>query len=236
MKNIKIIILEDDYISSQDLKNILLAEGYEVIATYQTGESLLNEIVNLNPDIAILDIKLDGGGIDGIETARMMKKIVDIPIIYLTSYSESAMITKLKDTEPSGYILKPFDRREIDTNIEIAVHMHKIKRETRQTNEWHKSIITGIGDAVIVTDKRGNIKFENEQSRYLTGFDMDEILGKNINQFFQLEQYNENYNDMSNDVILVRKDGNKIPIYENAKPIKNSSGEITGIVMTFHKR
>ncbi|HOV14173.1 MAG TPA: PAS domain S-box protein, partial [Spirochaetota bacterium] len=144
--------------------------------------------------------------------------------------------------EPYGYILKPFDRREVRTNIEIAVYKHRIQNDLKQKEIWYKSIVKSIGDAVIVADKKGNIKFENEQSEELTGFKVDEIKGKNINRFFQVvsdkgfENPNDLYYNLSNELVLVNKEGNKIPIYENATPVRDKQGNITGIVMTFHRR
>lgn len=117
----RILVIEDEAIVADDIVYCLEEAGYEVPAVCSTGEGAV-EFLDTNPaDLALVDILLDGE-IDGIETARQLRDRTPLPIIYLTSFTNPSMLERAKETQPSGYIVKPFKRRELLATLEMALH------------------------------------------------------------------------------------------------------------------
>ncbi|RPI74129.1 MAG: response regulator [Ignavibacteriales bacterium] len=119
----KILIAENENIIAIDIKNTLHRIGFEVLDIVSSGEEVLRKIKDEVPDLILMDISLDGA-LDGIETAEILSAKYDIPVIYMTGLNTRETIQRAKITEPYGFLLKPFDSRE----IEIAIEMAFIKR------------------------------------------------------------------------------------------------------------
>lgn len=119
----KILIAENENRIAIDIKNTLHRIGCDVLEIVSSGEEVLRKVNEYKPDLILMDISLDGA-LDGIETAEILSVKYDIPVIYLSSYNEREILHKAKITEPYGYLMKPFDSRE----VEIAIEMAFIKR------------------------------------------------------------------------------------------------------------
>jgi class 3 adenylate cyclase/CheY-like chemotaxis protein len=105
--------------------------GYRVTDIISSGEEVMSRAIELKPDLVLMDIRLSGN-MSGIEVAGEIKRIMDIPIIYLTAYADRETIQKAKLTEPFAYIEKPFEEKSLRTSIEIAVHKHQISKKLRE--------------------------------------------------------------------------------------------------------
>lgn len=116
----KILIVEDDDIIARvedwRLKNI----GYTVCGRATNGAEAMELVVNKKPDLVLMDINIKGD-MDGIETAKMIKKRFNIPVIYVTSHSDGATLVRAKETKPDGFILKPFEDNDLRIAIELAL-------------------------------------------------------------------------------------------------------------------
>jgi two-component system, response regulator PdtaR len=119
----KILIAENEKIIAIDIKNILHRIGCDVLEIVSSGEEVLRKVKEEKPDLILMDISLDGA-LDGIETAEALSANYDIPVIYLTAFNDRETLQRARITEPYGYLVKPFDSRE----IEIAIDMAFIKR------------------------------------------------------------------------------------------------------------
>lgn len=120
MSNIKTLIVEDELIIAEDMKGMLQEMQHDVIGIASDcaeAEEILNREI---PDIALIDIHLRGGD-DGISLAQSIRNKIDIPIIFITSYSDKATVDRAKHVRPNGYIVKPFEKEDLYTAIEIAV-------------------------------------------------------------------------------------------------------------------
>ena len=98
--------------------------GYDVLGTASRASDAVSQVLELMPDLVLMDINLKGE-MDGIEAAARITEQLDVPIIYCTAYSNEATLARAKITAPYGYVLKPFDNRELEINIEISLHKPK---------------------------------------------------------------------------------------------------------------
>ena len=121
MSAIRVLIVEDDPIITEDIRDMLTSVNYQVVATAYDKEEAFEAIDQIKPDLVLLDINLDGN-YEGFEVAEYINKTRKIPFLYLTSYSGKEVIDKAKQTLPMGYIVKPFNERELFSSIEIALH------------------------------------------------------------------------------------------------------------------
>ena len=121
----KILVVEDERITAEDIKFGLQDAGFLVPAIVDSGEEAIKRTADLKPDLVLMDIKLKGE-MDGIEAAAQIRKHYDIPVVYLTAYSDESTVQRAKITAPSkffkeetGLLKKPFDENELCNAIEI---------------------------------------------------------------------------------------------------------------------
>ncbi len=243
----KIILVEDEYVIAMEIQDRLEKLGYDVCATIPSGEKAVEKIKDLQPDLVIMDIMLEGN-MDGIETAEQIQNIMDIPVVYLTAYSDKETLERAKITQPFGYIIKPLEERELHSNIEIALYKHSIEQKLKENEEWLSTTLKSIGDAVITTDKKGKITFINSIAEALTGWKHDQVFGKEVNKIFNpidaqtrdkqpdlIEKVlqEEKVASLPSNSLLINKDKREIPIDESAAPIKDDQGNINGVVLVF---
>jgi len=130
MSGERIMVVEDESILVMLLKRKLNNYGYGEIDWVDTGEAAVRNAESFKPDLILMDIVLKGN-MDGIEAAKRINENFDIPIIYLTAYSSDEVLKRALETEPYGYIIKPFRELEINANIKIALHKHKSEKNKR---------------------------------------------------------------------------------------------------------
>jgi CheY-like chemotaxis protein len=126
----KIMLVDDEVIVAQDLKNRLENLGYDVVAMAHTGEDAIESAGETRPDLVIMDIQLSGE-MDGIEAAGIILKRFGISILYLTAYSDDETLARAKVTLPFGYLIKPFVERELHSTIEMALYRQRMEREVK---------------------------------------------------------------------------------------------------------
>lgn len=158
MNRKRILIVEDEQIVAEDLKNSLENLGYEVAGMISSGEEAVNIATEASPDIVLMDIKLPGG-LDGIETALQIRRQHRLPIIFLTAFSDDKTLDSAKLAEPYGYIIKPFEEKSLRSTLEMALykshmemrleHINNILRAIRQVNQ----LITREKDAAVLAEK-----------------------------------------------------------------------------------
>jgi signal transduction histidine kinase/CheY-like chemotaxis protein len=136
MHHAKILVVEDEQLVALDIATRLAPLGYSVI-TAQTGEEAIAAAASERPDLVLMDIRLNDGT-DGIEAAMRIRATQDIPIIYLTAYADEATIARAKESEPYGYLLKPFAPRELKATIEMALQRHFGDKRRREQDAMQR--------------------------------------------------------------------------------------------------
>ncbi len=118
---LKILIIEDEPIISEDLASILINEGHKVAGQAYDGAEALDMIANRVPDLVLIDIAL-GHQMTGLEVAAIIKEKYQLPFIFITSYSDRQTLQEAKELMPEGYIVKPFKKKDIIVSIEMTEH------------------------------------------------------------------------------------------------------------------
>ncbi len=134
MKKTKILIVEDEIILAKDIQYCLEMHGYSVAGFVSSGEKAIQKTSEESPDLVLMDIRLKGD-MDGIEAARQIKSRFNIPVVYLTAHADNATLKRAKITEPYGYILKPFEDRDLHIGIEIALYKHQMEEKLIQSEK-----------------------------------------------------------------------------------------------------
>lgn len=130
-----IVVVEDEAIIAEDIQYSLEDAGYTVPDTFSKGENVLNWLSNNTANIVLMDVML-AGELDGIETAQKIQAQWDIPIVYLTSFTNEHILQRAKLTSPFGYIVKPFKNRELFATIEMALYKHKMEKKLEQSFQY----------------------------------------------------------------------------------------------------
>ncbi len=132
MSGEKILIVEDEIIMAMAVEQKLVDLGYDVVGIIDTGEDAVKCADQLRPDLILMDIVLKGK-MDGIEAAQQIHDDLDIPIIYLTAYSDDDVLKRARVTEPYGYMIKPFRKGEVKAYIEMALYKHKLEKKNSES-------------------------------------------------------------------------------------------------------
>ena len=237
----KILVVEDENIVAIDIKNRLKRLGYAVPVIVDSGEEAVKQLAESEPDLVIMDIHLSGE-IDGIAVAETVSKGCKIPVIFLTAYSDKKTLQRAKITEPFGYILKPFEEKDLQIAIEMALYKHQMERQLKEREQRLDTIIKSIGEAVIVTDNNGCIQIMNPVAEALTGWNEEEAFGKDVVEILCLINTENPATTVIREGVvlnlpssrtLIAKDGTERQIGDSAAPIRDSQGNITGVVLTF---
>jgi signal transduction histidine kinase len=134
-----ILVVEDERIIACDIKDCLENSGYIVPAIAAYGEQAIQKAAEFNPDLVLMDVMLKGD-MNGIEAAKEIVARFNIPVVYLTAYSDDTTLKKAKVTQPFGYILKPFEETQLITTIEIAISKHQTELLMREALEKEKEM------------------------------------------------------------------------------------------------
>jgi PAS domain S-box-containing protein len=156
-----VFIVEDESIVANDIQDALQHLGYEVTGMARSGETALEKIGEAKPDIILMDIRL-AGKMDGIETAAKIRTTRAVPVVYLTANSDTPVLERAKATEPYGYILKPFDERDLKSTIEIALHKFRVDEQVRDREQLIRSLVNTNTEPVFIVDRDTNVLFIND--------------------------------------------------------------------------
>jgi diguanylate cyclase (GGDEF)-like protein len=178
----QILVVEDEAIVATDIANTLQVLGYAVPAMASSGEAAIEMATATRPDLVLMDIHLKGS-IDGVKAAHEISDHLGIPVVYLTAHADDRTLRRAKVTQPYGYILKPFDERDLHVAIEMALYRSR-KHETLQR-------LATVDELAGLYNRRGFLSLANQHlklaRRTRTGFwlillDIDRL--KQINDTF----------------------------------------------------
>jgi CheY-like chemotaxis protein len=179
MNGSRILIVEDEAITAMELEETLKKCGYDVIGTAPNGSTAIRLAKEKWPDLILMDIRIEGK-LDGIETANQILGFHEIPIIFLTAYSDDLTISRAIKTKSHSFMLKPFNEKELYSNIEMALNRHKEYQKSIAFERVMGTMFDLISDGIITTDQAGTIRRVTSNAEKLIGQTQDEMTGKPI--------------------------------------------------------
>jgi PAS domain S-box-containing protein len=246
MAKIQIMVVEDEKIVAEDIREILQGFGYEVPAIVSSGKNATEQAEKIRPDLVLMDIMLKGE-MDGIVAAEEIRTRYDIPVIYLTAYADDKTLQRAKITEPLGYILKPFQERDLQIAIDMALYKHQMEQRLKEREAWLTAILKSTSDAIVTTDASSCITLLNPVAQAITRLSSEDAVGKKLIEVIPLRNTKTSVNIESliahvlqNGVVTELGDELKfappskiISIEGQAAPIRNAKGDIRGMVWIF---
>ncbi len=178
-----ILLVDDEYDFSKLTALELKKLGYDV-TTAVDGQEAIDLIRDNKPDLVLMDIVLKGQ-FDGVEAAEQIRSRFNIPVVYLTGHVDDKTLARAKITEPFGYVVKPFERRELKVAIEIALYKAKTQNQLkalteklRASTESFHNIVIKSPDGIIVINVNGIVQFINPMTEVFFGHKAEELLGE----------------------------------------------------------
>jgi diguanylate cyclase (GGDEF)-like protein/PAS domain S-box-containing protein len=183
MSKASILIVEDEGTIALGIRNNLESNGYQVAGQADRGEDAIKKAGELHPDLIVMDISLKGE-MDGIEAAIQIRAMFDIPVIFLTAYTDPSIIELARNAEPYGYILKPFEERELAIAIELALYKHSMEKKLRESEERYDLAARGANDGLWDWNLKNNEIYYSPRWKAMLGFKEGEI-GNNPDEWLK---------------------------------------------------
>ena len=243
----RILIVEDERITAEDLQDILTELGYTVTASVSSGADAIAKAGETRPDLALMDIRIKGE-MDGTETARVLRERFNIPVVYLTAHADTATLSRAKLALPLGYVTKPFQEAELHASIEMALHKHQEDLRAREQEQLLASTLRAMADGVIAVDRTETVTLFNPSAEAWTGVKSQDAIGRPFRQIFPLvdSETGEEVDAplwrvlsegtveaLAEGVLLVDRDGKKRAISSSIAPTRDHRGDVSGAVIVF---
>lgn len=242
-----ILIVEDESIVAWDIKETLEQLGHQVVDLAISGAEAIRSATASRPELVLMDIRL-AGAMDGITAGNEIYDRLNIPVVYLTAHADDRTLERATQTNPFGYIVKPFQVKTLQSTIKVALQRHQIEASANLTQPGLVNTLNSIGNGIITTDRQGVVTFINPIAQELTGWHATEALGNQIGQIFRLIWESDSI-AIENPCLrairlqqpvkspdgcwLVAKDNSQRPIADTATPITDLHGQIVGSVVVF---
>jgi putative nucleotidyltransferase with HDIG domain/PAS domain S-box-containing protein len=224
----KILIVEDDSTISILISKFIAEFGYESAGQVSTYEGAIQSAFDANPDLILMDIQLDST-FDGVDAALKIKEKSDVPVVFITSSTDSATIERVAKINSYGYIIKPIDKNELKVTIQMAFLRHKMDNQIDENNQKFSTILDCMTDSVFVTDYNGYLTYANSMAKSILCKNDSEILDRLLLDVVAIEKgLYEKIEDCS---YIISASGEKIPIDYSASPIKDAKGNTSGAVL-----
>jgi len=240
--NAKLLIVEDEPVVALDLQQEVEQLGCEVVGLAESADEALVAAELCRPDLALMDVRIVGS-MDGVQTARLLRTAYQVPVIFLTSYSDETTISRAAKEMPYGYLTKPFKSRELKASLQVALHKAKADAEDRAEHQELSATLGGVAAGLVTVGLDGSIRFMNRSAEILTGYTQEKAKGGNLNHLFRLHDGLGREAPAlvpltgSNPIdefgwMLDRTDGGKLMVDISVAPLSDGAGQTAGFVVT----
>jgi AmiR/NasT family two-component response regulator len=168
----RILVVEDERLVAEDLRDMLGTAGYEVVGVAGKGEKAVEQAGKLLPDLVLMDVHL-GGGMDGVTAAEIIGERHGTPVVYLTAYSNDKTLDRARNTAAFGFVLKPFHEKAVIAAVEIALGRHGREKLRDQSENFLRKGFMSLPVGVIMADSGENVVFANGLARIHIGRSLD---------------------------------------------------------------
>ncbi len=244
----RIVVVEDEGVVALHLESLLTGWGFDVVATVPTGEKAVALADDSPPDVILMDIRLQGE-MDGIAAAAAIRSRHDIPIIFVTAFSDDTTVRMVGGAGAYGFLRKPFDERDLRIALEIALLRHRADSALHQRREWLDATLSSVADGVIATDRVGRVQFVNPAAERLTGWSQSQAIDHDLADVLRGSPDDGDTSPAeaargaladgqegpgASVVTLARSDGTEVAIELRAAPIQAAREDVGGAVLLFH--
>jgi len=234
MTKIGVLIVEDEVIVAEDLKVTLSSMGYEVLGVVPDSEAALQMVREKRPDIVLMDIMLRSGQ-DGVDTAERIISSEDIPVVFLTAYSEQGVLDRAKKAGGAAFLLKPFVPRELDATLQFAFDRFQMLRLLKESEERYRQLFDNVPVGLYSATRDGQILQANPALADILGEkSADRLIGRSIVEFYADPEDREGFlREMEAtgmvvnfEVRAVRADGRQCWLQASARAMRASDGKV----------
>ncbi len=202
----RVFIVEDEGVVALELKDHLHTLGYVVCGHASNAAAALREIPRVIPDLILMDINL-GPGMSGIDVAEKLRHELDVPVVFLSAYSDAELTRSAAQTGSFGYLLKPFDPNVLSANVQLAMVRHEATTKLRASEARFRALFEEASDGFVVTDRLGRCLDVNGRGCAMLGYSRDEIVGLPIEDLFVPQEEPQRRATALRERNLRRKDG-----------------------------
>lgn len=246
-RGIRALIVEDETLLAEEIRERLTRLGFTVVDVVDNGEQAIHVASTELPDLILMDIRLKGKT-NGIDAAERIRERNPLPVVFLTAHSDVETRRQALLTQPFGYIVKPFQERDLVIAIELALKRYELERRLSESEHRYVATLDSIGDGVIATDPNGIVTFMNRVATTLTQWQQEDARGRPVGEV--LPVFNEITGvprespalealrrretvHLEEPVLLVPRDTKALPIDDSAAPIVTEQGKLLGSVIAF---
>ncbi|NLS94869.1 MAG: sigma 54-interacting transcriptional regulator [Planctomycetaceae bacterium] len=178
-----ILIVEDEQLVAIDIQSQLERLGYRVVATAACGEDAIAKAAEFGPDLVLMDVRIEGP-MDGIEVAQEIGRLHPAPVVFLTAYTDLETLRRAKMALPYGYVVKPFEQRDLEAAIQIALEKSAADRQIRKSHDDLRTILDAQRYGTVMLDAAGRITFAS-RAALRTAHD-DRVMGRTLEALLPL--------------------------------------------------
>ncbi|OPY36516.1 MAG: two-component response regulator [Methanoregula sp. PtaU1.Bin051] len=249
MERTSILIVEDDFIVAKVIEKSLRELNYHICGMVSSGQEAVKLTEQERPDLVLMDINLQGD-MDGIVAADMIHSRHNIPVVFLTAFSDQKTFSRALETAPYGYIIKPFQSNTLATTIEVALNKYRLEQQQATRHHWFEGTLQSLSDGIVTIDTKGNITLINPAAEKITGWSAKEAIGKPLNKVLLFAEAGTGKRRTLSTVpvlnegivtiipegsTLVSKYGSSTTISEAiASPVRDDAGTITGAAIVIY--
>jgi PAS domain S-box-containing protein len=242
----KILIVEDEQITAEDLADVLKELGYQVTSVASSGDEAIRAAEDNPPDLVLMDIRLKGD-MDGTETARILRERFDVPVVYLTAHADRDTLERAKQSRSLGYIVKPFHEAELHASVEMALYKHWHDRRSRRREQHVTDVLSALILGITSVDQTETIRTANRAIEDLTGWSTEEAIGTPVREVLKLADV-ETGQEVTLPIdqalqkrsvveirarLLITKNGGQKLVSGNIAPLRGPDGGPDGAVIVF---
>ncbi len=185
-KRVSVLIVEDERIVARDLQQTLNEIGHDAFAIAASGEEAVTIASRRRPDVALMDVRIRGA-FDGIQTARALRSLYDVPVIYLTAHADQTIMQRADRTNPVSYLLKPVRAAELKSALDLLLHKIQVEGPMRNKERWFLEALRHVNESVIFVDETLAVTFLNERAERLLGVAAVRAVTRPVEQLVRFE-------------------------------------------------